>query len=245
MNGRAKSALLLIAAITAVVLAGIVGRQIGQAGAMSPPGPEPKYTTDFHTENCAWSSTGANTFFILQPGYLLTLSGEEDPGVVTNFTVDVLNDTRVLDGVETRLVEEKVIVGGELKEIARNYFAICTQTNSVFYFGEDVDNYMGGQVADHHGSWLAGVNGARGGLYMAGTVTLGSRYFQEVAPGVALDRAEVVSMGEVVDAPAGRFEGVLETRDTSALENTLVEYKYYAAGIGLIQDGELQLESLP
>ena len=75
-----------------------------------------------------------------------------------------------------------------------NYFAICKETNSVIYFGEDVDNIENAVVVNHDGSWLAGVKGARAGLIMPGMPLLGARYYQEVAPGVALDRAEIESL---------------------------------------------------
>ncbi len=118
-----------------------------------------------------------------------------------------------MDGVETRVVEERGIEGGQVVEVARNYFAMCTETNSVFYFGEDVDMYAGGVLVSHNGTWLAGVGGARPGLVMPGVVTLGSRYFHEIAPDVAMDRAEVISLAEQVSTPAGNYAGVLMTKD--------------------------------
>ena len=77
---------------------------------------------------------------------------------------------------------------------------------------------------------------------MPGTVLLGSRYQQEVAPGVAMDRAEIVSMDETVETPAGTFENVLAILETTPLEPDASEIKYHEAGIGLIQDKELKLD---
>jgi hypothetical protein len=106
-----------------------------------------------------------------------------------------------------------------------------------------VDFYENDQVVSHEGTWHAGVGGAKAGLQMAGLILLGARYFQEVAPRVAMDRAEIVSMDEVVRTPAGRFADVLKTRETTPLEPGTVELKYYAPGVGLIKDGELELVS--
>ena len=237
MNARTKNVLLLIAAVMAVVLAGFAGRQLASAGTgPTTTGPEVGFTDRFLIESCTFSTTGSNPFFVLQPNYRLTLRGEED-GTVVEHIATVLNETRMVDGVETRIVEERGIEGGQVVEVARNYFAMCTQTNSVFYFGEDVDMYAGGVLVSHNGSWLAGVGGARPGLFMPGVVTLGSRYFHELAPDVAMDRAEVLSLTERVSTPAGDYAGVLMTKETTPLEPSLVEYKYYATGIGLIQDG--------
>ena len=51
----------------------------------------------------------------------------------------VLNETKVVDGIETRVVEEKETEGGNIVEVSRNYFAICKHTNNAIYFGEEVD----------------------------------------------------------------------------------------------------------
>ena len=80
--------------------------------------------------------------------------------------------------------------------MSRNYFAISRRTNSVYYFGEDVDIYKAGKVVSHEGSWISGLGGAHFGLFMPGTPLLHGRYYQELAPRVAMDRAELVSMSE-------------------------------------------------
>jgi hypothetical protein len=40
--------------------------------------------------------------------------------------------------------------------------------------------------------------------------------------------------------PAGRFDRCLKTRETTPLESG-TEYKHYAPGVGLLQDGGLKL----
>lgn len=94
----------------------------------------------------------------------------------------------------------------------------------------------------HSGEWLAGENDAEAGIIMPGTILLGSRYHQEVAPGVAMDRAEIVSMNKAVSIPVDKFENVLAILETTPLEPDASEIKYYAVGIGLLQDKELELE---
>jgi len=155
-------------------------------------------------------------------------------------TITVLPETKVVDGVETRVVEERETVDGQIAEISRNYFAISRRTTDVFYFGEDVDIYKGGKVTSHEGAWLSGVAGARFGLLLPGTPLLGARYQQEVAPKVAMDRAEVVGLRETLVTPAGKFERCLKTEETSGLEKGRA-HKLYAPGIGLIYDGALKL----
>jgi hypothetical protein len=69
------------------------------------------------------------------------------------------------------------------------------------------------------------------------------RYYQEVAPGVAKDRAEIISLDEAVETPAGKFDNVLKVEETNPLEGNEKEYKFHASGIGLIQDADLKLVS--
>jgi hypothetical protein len=176
---------------------------------------------------------------VLEPGYQLILEGKEGSKAMV-LAVTVLNEMKLVDGVETRVVEEKETANGQVVEISRNYFAISKRTSDVFYFGEGVDIYKNGKIVDHEGAWLSGVNGARFGLMMPGTPLLGAKYLQEIAPKVAMDRAEIVSLTETLQTPAGKFERCLKTEESSAIEGGK-EYKVYAPGIGLILDGNLKL----
>ncbi len=201
------------------------------------------WTSSFNTGDCNFITTGTNPYFILQPGYQLVFAGVED-GESLNVTVTVSNETKVVgDGIVTRVVEERTVNSetNDLKEITRDYFAICDKTNSVFYFGEDVNNYENGELVDHEGSWLDGSNNARAGLIMPGTVLLGSRYYQEIAPDVALDKAEIVSMNQTVSVPAGSFRDVIKMTETNDLEPGIQEDNLHALGIGQVIDNELEL----
>ena len=197
------------------------------------------FTDSFEIDKGELTSTGRNRYFVLEPGYQLVLEGKEK-GKAAVLTITVLNETKLVDGVETRVVEERETANGQVVEISRNYFAISTKTSDVFYFGEDVDMYKDGKVVGHEGAWLSGVNGARFGMMVPGTLLLGARYQQEAAPKVAMDRAEVVSLTETLQTPAGKFEKCLKTEESSALEGGK-EHKLYAPGIGLIYDGSLKL----
>jgi hypothetical protein len=153
----------------------------------------------------------------------------------------VLHQTKVVDGVRCAIVLEVEWEGDELVEVSSNYIAICRKCNDVFYFGEDVDDYEDGEIVGHSGAWLAGVNGAKPGLLMPGRPLNGSRYFQEVAPGVALDRAEHLSNTTTVETEAGTFENCLTVGETTPLEPDEFSLKAYARGIGMVQDDNLTL----
>ena len=182
------------------------------------------------------ATTGRNTYFILEPGYELVLVDGDEQLVVT-----VLDETKRIGDFDTRVVEERESRKGNLIEVSRNFFAISKQSKDVYYFGEEVDIYKGGKVVRHEGAWLAGQNGARFGLMMPGTPTLNARYYQEIAPNVAMDRAEIVSLTDQRRTPAGNFTHVLKVAETNPLEPHALEYKYYAPDIGLLQDEQLKL----
>jgi len=218
-----------------IVLLGCPGTEQLEAGEQPP-----SWTSVFHLERCQFSSTGRNMYFILEPGYQLVLEGVEGEDTI-RLTITVLNETEKVDGIRTRVVEERETVNGELVEISRNFFAICEQTNSVFYFGEEVEIYKDGKVVSHQGSWRAGSENAKAGLMMPGMVLLGARYYQEMAPQVAMDRAEIVSDNQFLQTPGARYENCLKTEETTPLEPGVKEYKFYAPGVGLVKDGKLLL----
>ncbi|NWF77883.1 MAG: hypothetical protein HXY36_04760 [Chloroflexi bacterium] len=222
--------LLVVMIVAVVVISVFFGLRLGKE----------TWTESFNLEECNFSATGRNYYFILEPGYQLTLEGSEGQKGV-ELIITVLNETVKIGNVETRVVEERETKNGELVEVSRNFFAICTQTNSVFYLGEDVDIYEGGEIVSHEGAWQAGIGDAKAGLMMPGIILLGARYYQEVAPGVAMDRAKILSNEEIVDSPAGRFDKCLKIEETTPLEPGVKEYKFYAEGVGLVRDGDLLL----
>ena len=128
-------------------------------------------------------------------------------------------------------------------EVSSNYFAISRLTGDVYYFGEDVDIFKHGKLVGHDGAWQSGVRGAKFGLMMPGRPEVGDRYCQEVAPRVAMDRAEVIACNASCVTPEKAFEQCLRVRETSALESGSSE-KVYALGVGLVKDGDLVLTGL-
>lgn len=194
------------------------------------------FTEHFPVEEGELASAGRNTYFILEPGYYLILEGKED-GKDVKIQITVTQETKKIAGVETRVVEDKVWENGQLAEVARDYFAISRKTGNVYYFGEDVDNYKDGKVANHDGSWLAGEKDAKFGLQMPGSCLIGARFFQEQAPGVGMDRIEILSLSETFECPAGKFEHCLKTEETSPLEPGVRENKLFAPGVGMVQEG--------
>jgi hypothetical protein len=222
--------------LPAVVVAGVVALAGGSWAYRQLPGGDAGFVDSFPVDRAVLADTGHNPYFILEPGYRLRYLDGADELVIT-----VLPDTELVDGVRTRVVEERESRGGAPVEVSRNYFAIDPGTRDVYYFGEDVDDYAGGRVVGHGGSWRAGVDGARFGLMMPGAPGVGQRHYQEIAPGVALDRAEVLSTTDSVQVPAGAFTGVVAVLESSPLEPGVTGRKQYAPEVGLLRDGGLAL----
>lgn len=204
------------------------------------PSSNQEWKSSFNLEDCNLTPNGSNSYFILEPGYQLVLEGQED-GAQIQLKISVLNETKIVNGIEARVVEEEETEDGEVVEISKNWFVVCKPVNDIFYLGEEVDIYEDGKIVNHEGAWEAGINDARLGMIMPGKAELGSKYYQEVAPNVAEDRAEIVGLDKVIDTPAGKFEKVLETEETNALNPDEKESKFYAPRVGLIQEETLKL----
>ena len=179
---------------------------------------------------------GSNPYFPLTPGYQLSYRHGKDTDTLT-----VLPETKVIDGVETRVVEDRETKNGQIVEVTRDYYAIDSATNDVYYMGEDVDVYRNGKIVGHEGAWLSGVNGAKFGIMMPGSPKTGQKFYQEQAPGVGMDRAEILSAGERVVTPAGNFENCVHAVETSGMEKGLRDHKWYAPGVGQVKDAEMVL----
>ena len=184
------------------------------------------------------SDSGEARYFILKPGFQMIL---ESP--FERLTITVLDETKEINSITTRVLEEREERNGELIEVSRNFFAIDPATGDVFYFGEEVDIYSNGQVTSHSGAWLAYENGNLPGLIIPGTPAVGMKYYQEFAPGVAQDRAEVINLSVNFQTQAGDFTDCLLTQESSKVSPLAIEYKTYCPGVGLVQDETLHLVS--
>ena len=206
--------------------------------------PDPEFSSSFMRERCKFKTKGENPFFPLRPGWQTVLESDEEVAVIT-----VLDETKEVNGVKKRVVEELAYErdGDELilTERSLNYFAMCKQTGSVFYFGEEGEDYdEDGNVIGNAGAWLDGVNGARAGIIMPGTILVGGGYYEEIAPeDSALDKARIDAIHDGCEA--GDFEfaqqcvETFNTQDCSDDEET----KLYADGVGTVADEDLVITS--
>ena len=192
---------------------------------------------DFGIANCKMLTTGRNGYFVLEPGHQLVLQR----GAV-RLHVTVLDETKVVNGVTTRVVEEREWKKDVLAEVSRNYYALCEQTQDVLHFGEDVEVYDDkGKFLKNEGTWIAGTNGHKPGLVIPGTPKVGMKYYQEIAPGVSLNRGEVVSLSGTCKTAVGTFSKCMKIKGTSGMDAKKLEYKFYAPNIGLVEGDGVRL----
>jgi hypothetical protein len=172
-----------------------------------------------------------NPYFPLVPGTTYKYVGETEDGTEV-VKVEVTRERKRVFGVNATVVRDRVYLDGELIEDTFDWYA-PDEDGNVWYLGEDTKAFDNGTVSTE-GSWEAGKNGARPGVIMLANPRVGDCYPQEIAPGVAEDRACVVSLNATARVPFGTFHRSLKTRDTTPLEPGFFEFKYYARGVGLV-----------
>jgi hypothetical protein len=179
-----------------------------------------------------------NPYLPLTPGTTLTYKGKLDGESATD-VFSVTNDTKVILGVTTTVVHDQVFVKGELTEDTFDWFAQDANGN-VWYFGEDTKELEDGQVVSTEGSWEAGVDNARAGIFMPATPQVGQVFKQEDAKNVAEDCSKIVDLHASVKTRYVSSSDALKTEEFSLLEPELLDNKYYVRDIGLVREQTIQ-----
>lgn len=180
-----------------------------------------------------------NPWFPLAPGTTFVSTGVKD-GQPARDVVTVTDRTATIDGARCAVVHDRLSRRGRLAERTTDYYTQDERGN-VWYFGEataELDAH--GRVTSREGSWRAGRDGARPGLFMPAHPRVGERHRQELYRGHAEDHFQVVSLDATVTVPYGTFAHVLRTREWTPLEPGVRDAKHYARGIGLISERTLR-----
>lgn len=146
--------------------------------------------------------------------------------------------------VQALAVEDREFSGGKLAEVTLDYFAQADD-GTVFYLGEDVDEYKGGKVIGHSGAWLFGRDTQTPGVLMPAHPKVGDQFRSEDVPHITWEMDEVVSVTETMTAPAGTWVHCVKIKEKTSDGDT--EYKFYAPDVGCVKEvesnGELVLHS--
>jgi hypothetical protein len=222
----------VVAILTAGVTVAAAGGQIGTgaaAGCTIPQGSE-----RVRLDPAGFTTRIDNPYWPLRPGSRWIYRETDPEGTKQRVVVTVTTKTKkIANGITARVVRDVVTEDGKPVEVTDDWYAQDTCGN-IWYLGEATKEFENGKVVSTKGSFEAGVDGAQPGIVMPAKPRAGMRYRQEYYAGHAEDRAEVLSLGEQVEVPFGSFgKGrVVMTRDLNPLEPRVLEYKFYARGIG-------------
>ena len=173
-----------------------------------------------------------NPYWPMRPGARWVYRETDSEGLEQKVVVTVTPKTkRIANGVEARVVHDVVTEDGEPVEVTDDWYAQDKDGN-VWYLGEATTEYENGKPVSRKGSFEAGRDGAQPGVIMPADPEPGVAYRQEYYKGEAEDRGEIVGVDEQAEVPAGHFRNVLMTKDLNPLEPKILEFKFYARGVG-------------
>jgi hypothetical protein len=232
---RTKQPLLAtVLAVALVALSSPVSRAADAPACPLPTfGPGSQYHPDI--DPSAFSPDVTNPMLPFTPGTTWVYTGTKDNKRALDIVLATLR-TRVIDGVTTRVVEDRLYLNNVLEERTSDYYA-QDRCGNVWYFGEDTAELdRNGNVISTDGSFHAGVHGAEPGVFMQTRPQVGRIFRQEWSPGQAEDVFYVLQLSTDVTVPAGKFTNVLRTAESTALEPGVLDNKYYVKGIGEVEE---------
>ena len=173
-----------------------------------------------------------NPYWPMREGSRWVYRETDSEGARMKVVVTVTGKTkRIANGVEAAVVRDVVTEEGVPTEVTDDWYAQDREGN-VWYLGEDTTEYENGKPTTKAGSFEAGKDGAQAGVIMPADPRPGLAYRQEYYKGEAEDRGSVVSVDEQAEVPSGHYEGALMTRDENPLEPKVLEFKFFARGVG-------------
>ena len=174
-----------------------------------------------------------NPWYPLRPGSVYRYRGIKD-GEPSREVMTVTHRTRTIDGARCVAVSDLLYIRGKLEERTTDWYAQDAKGN-VWYFGEktaELDEH--GNVKNTSGSWTAGVDGAKPGIFMFAHPRPGRSARQEYLQGEAEDHFQVVRVGLTAAVPLRVFHGAMLTKEWTPLEPGVLDHKYYVRGIGTV-----------
>jgi hypothetical protein len=176
-----------------------------------------------------------NPWFPLKPGTTFVYTGMKD-GKNGRDVVKVTKKTKRIRGVTCTAVDDRLYVDGHLAERTTDWYAQDARGN-VWYFGEaTAELNKAGKVTSREGTWQAGRDGARAGIFMPAHPKVGQSFHQEFYKGHAEDHFAVLSMNASVLVPYTASAHALLTKEWTPLEPDTLDHKLYIRGIGLVKE---------
>jgi hypothetical protein len=227
----------LPAAMAAIAVAAAVMTACGSSD------PKPAGTTKQALpgiDPAAFAARVDNPYFPLRPGTTFRYRGSKD-GKPSVDVFAVSRDLKRVAGVPCVVVRDNLFLSGKLAEQTEDWYT-QDKVGNVWYFGEATRELDAkGRTTTTEGSWQAGVNGARPGIYMPAHPRVGESHRQEYLKGQAEDHFEVLDLHASVSVPYGSYAGTaLRTKEWTPLEPAVVDNKYYVRGVGQVKEVSLK-----
>lgn len=178
-----------------------------------------------------FSTKITNKYFALPVGKKMVYEAKTEEGINEKIEIEILTETKNIEGVETIVYLDKVYNNGEMVEETRDYLA-QHKNGDVWYFGEEVDNYENGKLKDHSGTFIHGKDGAKAGIWMKAEQKVGDSYKQEYYKGEAEDMRDTVATGLTVTTKLGTYKDCVKVYDWTPLDKASREHKYYCSEVG-------------
>jgi hypothetical protein len=173
-----------------------------------------------------------NPYWPMRPGSRWVYRETDQEGARQRVVVRVMRRTKMIaNGIRARVVRDVVTEDGKPVEKTNDWYA-QDKAGNIWYLGEATTEYENGKPVSTEGSFEAGVDGAQAGVVVPAKPRRGLKYRQEYYAGHAEDRGEIVSLRAQAEVPFGHFRNVLMTQDTNPLEPKVLEFKFYARGVG-------------
>jgi len=210
------------------------------AGASAPP-PDRDGRSGFAAAVFSNPTTIDNQWFPLVPGTQFVLEGRANRGqgrLPHRLVFTVTDQTKVIDGVTTRVLWDRDYNAGKLAEEELAFHA-QDDDGTVWNLGEYPEEYENGKFAGAPSTWISGLAGARAGVLMPAHPRAGTpSYLQGWAPDIDFaDRAKVDTTGRSTCVPSGCYRDVLVVDEWNPYEKGAHELKYYAPGVGNVRVG--------
>jgi len=174
-----------------------------------------------------------NPWFPLRPGTVYVYRGVKD-GKSARDVVTVTDRVKTIEGAPCAVVRDRLFLDRKLEERTTDWYSQDRHGN-VWYFGEATAELDArGRVTTTEGSWQAGRDGAKAGIYMPARPVPGRFGRQEFYEGHAEDHFRVLSLRAAVRVPYTSSHRALLTKEWTPLEPGVVDHKLYVRGIGTV-----------
>jgi hypothetical protein len=196
---------------------------------------------DFNPNNFDHPTQIDNPWLPFTPGRQLTYEGftvEDDGSLLPHRVVRSATDmTKVINGIRTVVGWDADYSDGVLKE-SELVFRAQDNDGNVWHFGEYPEVYEEGTITPNQ-VWLHGFEEAHAGIAMWANPQVGTPSYSEGwAPAVDwTDRGKIDQVGQKTCVPAGCYDDVLVTAESSRTEPNAEQVKYYARGVGYVRIG--------